>query len=326
MVMSTKKSRSAIIVILAALLMGGLSSAAWTFQEKRVPTSEEEKKRALDELAKKMQEGQQAAKPAATPFGQPQQPQLQPAPIPAAPIPAVPPAAGAAPRESGKVLLNLENADLYDFINQISSTLNLTPLVIDPEVKGTVNLSSGSISKEDILPLFNLILKNNNAVLIRQNGTYQVVPISSALKRGVEIIENLPPAPAAKPEMEQAPLPAPGTGNPPADVNNPASLLSVFRGMATQNAGKTNPTTTTPAGKQIEATPIAKPRREQAVRAKAALLPQAAAQAWRAQVIDRRGRRWRNGGHWRVQRGRPGHRQHSDNRPLSGWLQPRRVA
>ncbi len=143
----------------------------------------------------------------------------------------------------------MENADLYDFINQISSTLNLTPLVIDPDVKGTVNLSSGPISKDDILPLFNLILKNNNAALIRQNGTYQVVPISSALKRGVEIIEHLPSTSAAKPEMEKAPLPGSETGNRPADPNNQGGLLAVFKSMAAQNSQKTNPI---PTGKQTE--------------------------------------------------------------------------
>jgi general secretion pathway protein D len=259
MVMITKKSRSAIIVILAALLMGSLSSAALTFQDqRRVPTSDEEKRRALDELAKRLQESQQAAKPVPVPSAQPPQPQQQPAPTPPAPtppptpVPAAPPAAGAAPRESGKVLLNMENADLYDFINQISSTLNLVPLIIDPDVKGTVNLSSGPISKDDIMPLFNLILKNNNAALIRQNGTYQVVPISSALKRGVEFIEYLPSTPAVKPEMEKAPLPVPETGNRPADINNPAGPLAAFRSMAAQNAAKTNPIITTPAVKQTE--------------------------------------------------------------------------
>jgi general secretion pathway protein D len=259
MVMITKKFRSAIIVILAALLMGSLSSAALTFQDqRRVPTSDEEKRRALDELAKRLQESQQAAKPVPVPSAQPPQPQQQPAPTPPAPtppptpVPAAPPAAGAAPRESGKVLLNMENADLYDFINQISSTLNLVPLIIDPDVKGTVNLSSGPISKDDIMPLFNLILKNNNAALIRQNGTYQVVPISSALKRGVEFIEYLPSTPAVKPEMEKAPLPVPETGNRPADINNPAGPLAAFRSMAAQNAAKTNPIITTPAVKQTE--------------------------------------------------------------------------
>jgi general secretion pathway protein D len=194
MAMSIRKSRSAIISVFAALLIGSLSSAAWTFQDgRRTPASEEDRRRALEQLTKQLQESQQGAKPAPAPLVQ----------QPAAPVPpAIPPAAAAATRESGKVLLNLENADLMDFINQVAAMLNLAPLVVDPDVKGSVNLSSGSISKDDIMPLFSMILKTNNAALIRQGNIYQVIPISTALKRGVDIIEQMPFAPPVTPQPE----------------------------------------------------------------------------------------------------------------------------
>ena len=83
-----------------------------------------------------------------------------------------------------------ENEDLYNFVSQISSMLGLVPLIVDPEVKGTVNLTSGPIAKEDVMPLFSLILKSNNAALVRQGDVYQIVPISSALKKGLDIIEH----------------------------------------------------------------------------------------------------------------------------------------
>ena len=96
----------------------------------------------------------------------------------------------------GQLQLSYDNADLYEFINQIASTLAITPIVIDPEVKGTVTIhSSAPMAREDIFPLFNLILKNNNAALVKQGNVYQIVPISSGLKKGLEIIEHLPPAP-----------------------------------------------------------------------------------------------------------------------------------
>ena len=86
--------------------------------------------------------------------------------------------------------INYENADLYDFISEISNMLGLTPLIVDSEVKGSVNIiSTGPMAKADVLPLFNLILKNNNAALVKQGDVYQIVPISSALKKGVEVIE-----------------------------------------------------------------------------------------------------------------------------------------
>jgi hypothetical protein len=106
-----KNSRSALIVILAALLMGGLSSAGWTFQEpRRTPTSEEDRKRALERITKELQEKQQAAKPAPTPAGQ------QPQPAPAQPGPAQPaPAPAPAPEMKagdpvGDVVVTLEKA------------------------------------------------------------------------------------------------------------------------------------------------------------------------------------------------------------------------
>ena len=114
----------------------------------------------------------------------------------------------AAPREGGKVQINYENADLYDFISEISSMLGLTPLIVDADVKGSVNIiSTGPMAKSDVLPLFNLILKNNNAALIKQGDLYQIVPISSALKKGVEVIELPTSGPAQCPGFGK------GTGN-----------------------------------------------------------------------------------------------------------------
>jgi TonB family protein len=81
-----------------------------------------------------------------------------------------------------KIQLGYRDADLREFINMIAGTLKLTPIVIDPEVKGTVTIQTASpISADDLLLLFNQILTNNNAALIKQGALYQVVPISSAL-------------------------------------------------------------------------------------------------------------------------------------------------
>ena len=259
MAMSVKKSRSAIIVILAALLIGGLSSAAWTQQPRRTPTSDAEMKRALQRLSKQAREQQGVPPEAAAPAAQQPEPEV-PAPAPA--VPAVPasPTPAASPATRG-VQLNFENADLYDFINQISSMLGLTPLVIDPEVKGSVNIHSSSpMSKDDIMPLFSVILKNNNAALIRQGEVYQIVPISSALKRGVEIIEHLPGSPEAKPAAQPAPA-KPTSQLPPAPAPggiNTGGVFDNFRAMAAQSAaakGKTPSTTAASStGKGIDDT------------------------------------------------------------------------
>lgn len=235
------KNWSTIVVVFAALVMGSLSSAAWVSQEPdRSPISEEERRRVLERLMKQLQDAQQNVKQ--PPVAAPQQ--ITPA-QPAAPAPAPAPATSIVQRESGKMQLNTENAELYDFITQMASTLGLTPIVIDPDIKGSVNImSTAPLSKDDVQPLFNLILKNNGAALIKQGDIYQIVPTSSALKKGVDIIEHLPP-PDTKPEPEKTPAKkpndAPQTGteppNPPAS-SAAATSAAISAAAATQAAPK----------------------------------------------------------------------------------------
>ncbi len=235
MIINTNKSWSAILVIGFALLAGALSSAAWAPQQtQRAPTPEEQRKRMLERLSRGAQQNQPGTRQPAK-----QAPQLPPptvpaeapvpaqAPVPASPAPAVPAAAASVQRESGKVQLNYENADLYDFINQISGMLGLSPLIVDPEVKGTVNIiNTGPMTKEEVLPLFNLILKNNNAAVVKQGNIYQIVPISSALKKGVDLIEIpepiAPGQPADSPETDKSKSPADSS----AALQSPASRVS----------------------------------------------------------------------------------------------------
>ncbi len=213
--MSIKRLWNAIIVIGFMVLTGGLSSATWTLQEpSRPPAPEDERKQMLDRLSKQRQEIQRGAR---LPSNSSPAPQV---PAPSAPIP---PAADAVQREGGKVQINYENADLYDFISEISNMLGLTPLIVDSEVKGSVNvISTGPMAKADVLPLFNLILKNNNAALIKQGDMYQIVPISSALKKGVEVIELPTSTPDNPPDSQKGPA-APSGPVQPAIQKTPAA-------------------------------------------------------------------------------------------------------
>jgi len=135
--------------------------------------------------------------------------------------------------------LAYDNADLYEFINQIADTLAITPIIIDPDVKGSVTIhSSAPMPKEDVFPLFNLILKNNNAALVEQGNIYQVVPISSALKKGLEIVDHLPPKPP-----EQTTTEAPNTGN----AGQPEETMPAPQGQTAPAAPPTRPATQPPA-------------------------------------------------------------------------------
>ncbi len=202
------------IIFLLTLAVQGIDPAV----SQQTPQQDAEKRKAVERLFEQMQKATEAQKqPGAKPAPEAAQP-------PAPPIPSV---VRRASTSSGQVQLSYDNADLYEFINQIADTLGITPIVIDPEVKGTVTIhSSAPMSTDDVFPLFNLILKNNNAALVKQGSIYQIVPISAGVKKGLEIIEHLPPAPPEKPDTggdDQKTVPAPpGTQQKPANPESAA--------------------------------------------------------------------------------------------------------
>ena len=181
-------------------------------RRRKTPTglTREERIRISQQMHKESQEREKANQEASESEG-------PPAPRP--PLPVV------APRASDQIQLSFDNADLYDFINQIAGTLRLTPIVIDPQIKGSVTIhSTAPMSVQDVFPLFNLILKNNNAALVQQGKIYQIVPISDALKRGVEIIHHLPQVPAPGESPEEPPPASGGTEPPAAGVAAPTVI------------------------------------------------------------------------------------------------------
>ena len=101
--------------------------------------------------------------------------------------------------------LRFTNADMSEFAGTMADLLGLKPMIVDPAVQGTIEFS-GSIPRDDIFPLFNVILKTKNAALVKQDNIYQIVPISSAIRNNLEIIEE-PPAPGAdEPFTEISPV------------------------------------------------------------------------------------------------------------------------
>lgn len=222
------RSWSFTIIICTSLILGALYSAGWAVQEPdRPPTSESQRREAIERLRQQMQRTPPAAQPSAAPA------KAAPPSPPTAPVPEA-----ARIRTTGggqKVTLNFDNLPLYDFVNQVGAILGLTPIVIDSDVRGNVNLVSASpMAREDLFPLFNLILKSKNAALVEQKGIYQVVPISSALKSGIDIIEQLPApgeAPAAQPSGPDAPkemLAVPSSAR-AADDSAPRLMTHVIR-------------------------------------------------------------------------------------------------
>ncbi len=262
--MSSHKNWVPTIIFLLALGARGIT-AAGLMQEpapQQEPANDEERRKVFERLVEQMrkkaqdQPGQtpaQQQQPGQAPAQQQppaQQPAPAPAPQPPAAAPAIPAVARRAPLAGNQVQLAYDNADLYEFINQIADTLGITPIIIDPDVKGSVTIhSSAPMAREDVFPLFNLILKNNNAALVKQGNIYQVVPISSAIKKGLEIVDHLPPAPPTPPEQGGTTEP-PGAGN----GGQPEETKPAPQAQAVPAAAPTRPGTQPPAPQEAQKT------------------------------------------------------------------------
>ncbi|HSR35986.1 MAG TPA: type II secretion system secretin GspD [Desulfurivibrionaceae bacterium] len=81
-----------------------------------------------------------------------------------------PPAPITIPAEAGQEIgLNFDNADIYEFIQVVGEVLGFD-YIVDPQVKGVVNIRSGkAIGKENLYAVFKKIL-NINGVDIRKEG------------------------------------------------------------------------------------------------------------------------------------------------------------
>jgi type II secretory pathway component GspD/PulD (secretin) len=102
--------------------------------------------------------------------------------------------------------ISSEDIDLHFFINTVADELGLPPIKIDPEVRGTLKfLIRRPVAKEDVLPLFQAVLKSNNAAFGKYKGIYQIVPISSAEITKFEFIDKIPETSTQKSGPNQSP-------------------------------------------------------------------------------------------------------------------------
>ncbi len=90
--------------------------------------------------------------------------------------------------ENGKpisdVVLNFDNADIYEVLNVFSEILGIN-YIVDPRVKGTVTIrTSGKINREQLMGVFHTILELNGVAAVDKNGFYQIVPLSEVGRRG----------------------------------------------------------------------------------------------------------------------------------------------
>jgi type II secretion system protein D len=168
----------------------GFQSAAQSNPQQQQQQTDEQRGQVPEEFLQDLQKNAGSEAPA-----------QNPAP-PATPFPA---AAQRVIAAGDQIKLNFDNLPIYDLVNQMADMLNISPIMIEPDIKGSVTFhSTAPVSiQQDVLPIFNLILKSNNAALVKSGVIYKVVPISQGLKEGLELVVSLPPVPPAKPAADK---------------------------------------------------------------------------------------------------------------------------
>jgi general secretion pathway protein D len=82
--------------------------------------------------------------------------------------------------ESG-IELNFERAALAEFLQVVIQNILQENYIIDPGVKGSVTLhTTRPVTKDAVLSILELVLQQNGAALIRDEGLFKVVPLEDA--------------------------------------------------------------------------------------------------------------------------------------------------
>ncbi|MGB5520551.1 MAG: type II secretion system secretin GspD [Gammaproteobacteria bacterium] len=99
----------------------------------------------------------------------------------AAPEAATPDPAEEAVAAAGDITLNFEAADLREFVRVVFEDILKQNYLIDPGIKGTVTLhTTNPISDEALLPILEMVLQQNGAAVIMQQGIFKIIPIENA--------------------------------------------------------------------------------------------------------------------------------------------------
>src|ERR1700737_2029713 len=79
------------------------------------------------------------------------------------------------------VELNFDGADVQSVAKTVlGDTLGIN-FVVDPRVQGTVTLAStGPIPRQDVLPVFESVLRMSNAAIVHEGSLIKIVPIADA--------------------------------------------------------------------------------------------------------------------------------------------------
>ena len=116
----------------------------------------------------------------------------QPAAGPQQPSPPAPTAPASQVQEAATVpiALHLENADLSQVIGIIAAELKMN-YVVDPQVKGTVNINTlGEVRRADLFPLLQMILRINGATAVQVGNFFRIVPLKDIQRMPLDPLFN----------------------------------------------------------------------------------------------------------------------------------------
>ena len=83
----------------------------------------------------------------------------------------------------GDVTLNFDNTDLREVVKVVLKDVLNVNYVLSPSVQGTVSLQTGRpLRREHLIPTLETLLRMNNAALVYKGGTYEIVPLASAVQ------------------------------------------------------------------------------------------------------------------------------------------------
>jgi general secretion pathway protein D len=83
----------------------------------------------------------------------------------------------------GDITLNFDGTDIREVVKVILGDVLGVNYVLDPSVQGTASLQTGRpLRREHLIPTLETLLRMNNAALVYQGGTYEVVPMSNAVQ------------------------------------------------------------------------------------------------------------------------------------------------
>jgi general secretion pathway protein D len=82
--------------------------------------------------------------------------------------------------EKGEIVLNFDDANLYEVIRTLAELLNIN-YIVDPNVRGTVTIhTAGALRKSDLFPVFFQILEANGLTALKEGSIYKITDLKDA--------------------------------------------------------------------------------------------------------------------------------------------------